>query len=205
MPEQEGVIQFNLSHHSKPAIHYAELDSLITWHQRIHTLGLIGQEPARYDGYAYGNISHRLHDNEFLISGTQTGGISKLGQQHYAHVTHCDIANNQVQSYGPIEPSSECMSHAAIYAASPSIMAVIHVHDPAIWQQHAPLALSTTPANIEYGTPEMASAISHCVKQSPNCIAMLGHEDGIICFAENMDVAGQQLMDLNKQAQSLRK
>ena len=204
MSEQEGVIQFNLSHHSSDAKQYPELKELICWHQRIHALELIGQSPSRYDGYAYGNMSQRLSGNEFLISGTQTGGISHLTADHYAHIDHCDITNNHVQSHGPIKPSSECMSHAAVYTASPSAMAVIHIHNPDIWQQHHALQLSTTAADIEYGTPNMAKAVLHCIEHSPQCIAMLGHEDGIICFADDMNSAGEQILALHAQTQSLK-
>ncbi|MCK4743249.1 MAG: class II aldolase/adducin family protein [Sulfuriflexus sp.] len=203
MSEQEGVIQFNLSHQVAEAVQHPQLDALIIWHQRMHELGLIDQDPSRYDGYAYGNMSHRLKNNEFLISGTQTGGIDKLTAKHYAHVTHCDISNNSVYSSGPIKPSSECMSHAAIYTADSNIMAVIHIHNPEIWQQHQALRLATTPTDVEYGTPEMAASIQDCIKQSHHCVAMLGHLDGIICYADNIDTAGQQVIALYKQAQSL--
>jgi ribulose-5-phosphate 4-epimerase/fuculose-1-phosphate aldolase len=207
MTQQEGVIQFNLSHHATAAIHYAELADLIAWHERMHVQGLIGQEPSRYEGFAYGNMSHRLHNNEFLISGTQTGSLATLTDAHYAHIDACDIANNQVSSHGPIKPSSECMSHAAIYAARPDAMAIIHVHNPVIWQQYAALGLASTPADVGYGTPAMAAAIASSLKQLQHadhgCIAMLGHEDGIICFARNMDSAGQHLLAIYEQAKSL--
>ena len=203
MSEQEGVIQFTLSHHTSEAIRYNELSDLISWHERMHALGLISQDPARYLGYAYGNMSHRLANNEFLISGTQTGGLAKLTNKHYAHVDNCDINNNSVSSHGPVKPSSECMSHAAIYAARPDIMSVIHVHSPLIWLQHEALQLTSTPADIGYGTPEMAAAIRDCIKHSDDCIAMLGHEDGVICFASDINTAGQQLLTLYEQAKSL--
>lgn len=204
MSEQDGVIQFNLSHHAGEAVRYAELADLISWHHRMHALGLIGQDPSRYGGFAYGNMSHRLRNNEFLISGTQTGGFAKLADEHYAYVDNCDINNNKVSSHGPIKPSSECMSHAAIYAASPTAMAVIHVHSPVIWQQHEVLQLASTPADVGYGTPKMATAIRNCIKHSHGCIAMLGHEDGIICFADDINSAGQHLLALYEQAQSLK-
>ena len=203
MTEQEGVIQFKLSHQTSEPVSYGELSDLISWHERMHALGLISQDPSRYLGYAYGNMSHRLTDNGFLISGTQTGGIANLTEKHYAHVDDCDIHNNKVTSHGPIKPSSECMSHAAIYAASPNTMAVIHVHSPLIWQQHEELQLASTPADVDYGTPEMATAILNCIDHSNGCIAMLGHEDGIFCFAYNINTAGQHVLALYDQAKSI--
>ncbi len=201
MSEQEGVIQFNLFHDEDDAQHYPQLDALIKCHQHMHVLGLIDQDPKRYGGYAYGNISQRLTGNEFIISGTQTGGINNLTANHYAHVVNCDIANNTVQSSGPIQPSSECMSHSAIYSTNPTIMAVIHIHNPEIWQHHHTLKLSTTAADIDYGTPEMAVAIQDCVRQSPQGIAMLGHLDGVICFASDIATADKNVTALYQQAQ----
>ena len=200
MSEQEGVIQFNLSHEDSDALQYPQLDGLIQCHQHLHRLGLIGQDPARYGGYAYGNISHRLTADEFLISGTQTGGMAILTRHHYAHVLYCDVASNTVQSRGPVHPSSECMSHAAIYAADPDIMAVIHIHNPDIWQQQRSLQLATTPVDVEYGTPDMAISIQRCVQQSRSCIAMLGHLDGVICYANDIDAAEHRITDLYQQA-----
>jgi len=207
MNQQEGVIQFKLSHHVTSARDYPELVGLIAWHERVHALGLIGQDPSRYNGYAYGNMSHRLADDEFLISGTQTGGLATLTAAHYACIDNCDIANNHVTSHGPIKPSSECMSHAAIYAACPGAMAVSHVHNPALWQQYADLGLASTPAEVGYGTPAMAEAVADCIAQTghamPACIAMLGHEDGSICYATNIDDAGQHLLALYEQARTI--
>ncbi|MDT8404915.1 class II aldolase/adducin family protein [Sulfuriflexus sp.] len=205
--QEEGVIQFQLTHRVCAAGHYLELAGLIAWHRQVHALGLIGQEPTRYGGFAYGNMSHRLHDDEFLISGTQTGGLAILTAAHYAHVESCDITHNRVVSHGPIKPSSECMSHAAIYAACPAAMAVIHVHNPLLWQHYLALGLASTPADVGYGTPAMADAVAGCIERlessGPACIAMLGHEDGIICFADNIDSAGQHLLALYEQGRTL--
>ena len=204
MNQQEGVIQFNLLHRTTAAVDDPRLVGLITWHKRVHALGLIGQEPSRYAGFAYGNMSQRLANDEFLISGTQTGGLATLSAEHYTYIDACDIKNNRVVSHGPVKPSSECMSHAAIYSASPDATAVIHVHSPIIWHQHEALGLASTQANVSYGTPAMADAVAYCIKQlaqtSPACIAMLGHEDGVICFADNIDAAGQYLLTLYEQA-----
>jgi len=86
--------------------------------------------------------------------------------------------------------TSECLSHSVIYEANPEVMSVIHIHSPDIWQQHQALKLVTTPIDAEYGTPEMAIAIQNCSTQSHQCIAMLGHLDGVICYADNLDTVG---------------
>lgn len=200
----EGVIQFSLNHTDCVAFGNAELSQLVIWHQRLQRAGLIGRDPQRYGGYAFGNTSIRIVDNQFLISGTQTGDCTSIGPEHFSLVEHCDFSNNHVQSRGPLKPSSECMTHAAIYTAAPCANTVLHIHSPTIWQQYKESGLATTAAHIPYGTPQMAAAVAETVAaMSPSthgCIAMLGHEDGVICFAEDVATAGKMILDLFDQA-----
>ncbi len=60
---------------------------------------LIGQDPARYDGYDFGNVSQRIGDidaphgkRSFIISGTQTGHLQELDSRHYTRVMSYDAA-----------------------------------------------------------------------------------------------------------------
>ena len=50
--------------------------------------------------------------------------------------------------------------YGAVYDLSPSIRFVFHVHSPTIWRSRAQLRLPETSPDIDYGTPEMAAAIS---------------------------------------------
>ena len=154
-------------------------------HCRRHAL--IGRDPARYDGYAYGNISQRA-TRGFVVSGTQTGGQPMLTAADLAWVLDFDSTDNRLQATGPARPSSEAMSHGEVYAALPGIAAVIHVHSPLLWQAAAALGLPVTDPAAGYGTPAMARAIRELVASRPagGVLAMGGHEDGIIAYAPDM-------------------
>jgi len=46
-----------------------------------------------------------------------------------------------------MKPSSEALTHAAVYAASQTVKSVVHVHSPIIWRHYQALAL---PAIVRY-------------------------------------------------------
>jgi ribulose-5-phosphate 4-epimerase/fuculose-1-phosphate aldolase len=198
-PENEGVIQFQLEHTAGPAPEHPAIADLQSWHTRLHALQIIGQDPDRYGGYAFGNMSVRSEAGGFIISGTQTGGLPRLQAQHYTEVIDYDIDANRVKSRGPIKPSSECMTHAAIYASEPTIQAVIHVHSPELWQAREHLYLRSTDASIGYGTPEMAHAVADIVQSSchpqTGMLCMGGHVDGVVAWGESVEQAGALLLD----------
>ena len=200
MAEQEGVIKYQLDFARSEALpdhDYAELNH---WHQVFKQAGILGQNPERYDGLGFGNLSQRLDSNRFLISGTQTGELPRLEPQHYAMVTNADIQANRIVAEGLIKPSSESLTHAAIYALNPAIHFIFHAHSPDIWLARRDLAIAETSADVPYGTPAMAIEMERIYQQSNmqtrGVIAMAGHEDGIISFAATADEAGRLMMDL---------
>ncbi|KHF26509.1 hypothetical protein BOV90_11905 [Solemya velum gill symbiont] len=204
--ETEGVIKYKLDFEQAPLPHPALALQLEAWRQRLCALGLIGgNDPARYDGLGFGNLSHRLEtgSTNFIISGTQTGHLDKMEPEDYALVTLCDPASNTIRAQGKTAPSSEAMTHAAIYSAAPTAQAVIHVHSPEIWQQAESLGLATTNSNIAYGTTEMAEEFARLISSGfldSNVISMGGHEDGIVSWGETLDEAGELMLQLASQA-----
>ena len=203
-PVKEGVIQYQLRYHLDHNSQCEILAELNSWRSYLHRLGLIGQDSARYDGLGYGNISHRLQfgQNRFIISGTQTGHLPLLCREHYVTVEQADVSTNTIDAHGPIKPSSEALTHGALYQAHGRIQAVIHVHSPLLWHQVEALDLPFTAAHIPYGTKAMADAVCCCVnesvKQNRNLnglIAMLGHEDGIVAYGSSLREAGEALLD----------
>ena len=83
MSESEGVVKYRLDHRPGPLPPGTATDDLSRWFGRCRELGLIGRDPACYDGLAYGNISRRMATG-FLVSGTQTGGFDHLGPDDLA-------------------------------------------------------------------------------------------------------------------------
>ncbi len=202
----EGVIKFTMRHRAGalPTWTYETLRTLAAWRSILRSLELLGQDGQRYGGAAWGNVSARLppwHDGPrrpFLITGTQTGGLLDTGPQDFVVVQRCELGEGRVESEGPVAPSSEAMTHAAMYGVDEHLRFVFHAHCTEIWAQARRLELPCTPPGVEYGTPEMAWAVEKLLSQrrtrEVGVIAMLGHEDGIITFGETADAAGESMM-----------
>jgi L-ribulose-5-phosphate 4-epimerase len=186
---REGVIKFQLDFQPGEPPPAGYLGELNAWRTIFCRLGLLGQDPERYDGLGFGNLSRRLPgqgDSAFLISGTQTGHLSSLQPEHYATVLQCAPASNRLKATGRIKPSSEALSHGALYQCNSQIEWVMHLHCPDIFNGQEPLGLPCTSPSAVYGTPEMASQIRHLAlredHQLPGLLVMTGHQDGILAY-----------------------
>lgn len=199
MTGDEGVVKYDLRYTPSPLPEGADLDGLLRWFRVCRTQGLIGRDPMRYGGFAYGNISARA-PRGFVISATQTGGDAALSTARLAWVQDFDVAANSLRAGGPARPSSEAMSHGQVYRALPRVNAVIHVHSPALWHAAADLGLPVTPFDAAYGTPAMASAVNRVLGDADGgragAFAMGGHEDGIVAYGVDFDAAGGRLLEL---------
>ena len=206
MTDGEGVIKYRLDYVPSALPGDADLDGLMRWFRRCRERDLIGRDPERYDGSAYGNISVRAQRG-FVISGTQTGGEPALARDQLAWVVDFNVAENRLRAGGPARPSSEAMSHGQVYRALPHAGAVIHVHSPLLWGSATALELPATPPSAAYGTPAMAAAVHALLladlNQSGGVFAMGGHEDGIVAYGSNVDEAGQRLLDCLARAERL--
>lgn len=162
---------------------------------------LIGQDPARYDGAGFGNVSQRTEPQEgiFVITATQTGGIPKLNpHEHYALVTAYDLTANCVEALDYMAPSSEAMIHAAVYDCNSSVQAVFHAHTPYIWEATEVLEIPATKPDVEYGTPAMAREVERLLRETDvrakGIFSMLGHQDGIMTFGSTPQEAGKIIL-----------
>lgn len=207
---EDGVIKFRAEHKLFPCAECQDYGSLERWRQVFWRLKLIGQNDCLYGGAGYGNISRRIRGAKFLVSGSQTGAQPNLHADGYACVDDVFFAHNAVTSRGEVLPSSESMTHAAVYMACPAINMVLHVHSPLIWAHYTALGVSTVAADIGYGTLAMAEAIRVEVRrlaergQTYGEIVMLGHEDGVITWGESAEVASMRMLDLYSRATRLK-
>ena len=99
------------------------------WRQELYLRDAIGCDLARY-GACYGNMSVRTGDwaagpgkREFLVSCTQTGDLERPGAEALVRVLSYDHRRNHVVAQGPCAPSSETLTHGAMYDASLEIRA----------------------------------------------------------------------------------
>ncbi len=203
--EQEGVIKYSLDFREVAIQVPGKLLNLLNQSRSLlRDYRLIGQDPDRYEGYGFGNLSIRHLQNQkglsldksFYISGSQTGDLELLDHAHIARVIQADCEKNKLTATGLCKPSSESLTHAAIYQTCDSLSVVIHVHSPDIWQHYKALKLPYTESTIPYGTPEMASAVSELTAHLLNTeqvplFVMLGHQDGVV-------IAGSDLLDCTR-------
>jgi len=209
MTAEEGIIKFQLEFTESKPLPAEQWKELNIWRDQMFTVGLVGQDPGRYGGYSYGNVSQRQTpgENAFIICGSQTGGIPLLNEQHYVTVDSCDYNNNRIEAHGPIKPSSESLTHGIIYQNDPSINFVLHVHSPDIWNHRNLLDIPCTSANAGYGTLEMVHEVRQLLDnesvKNGHIFAMDGHEDGIVSFGATGEIAAGALISfLNKALES---
>ena len=153
--ESEGVIKFNLNWVKTKPVEFEFFESLNYWRNYLYELGLIG---VNEQGIGFGNISSRFNKKQFIISGSGTGKIKTLSIDHYSLVTSYDIETNTLNSAGPVEASSESLTHAAVYESDININSVIHVHHRGLWEIYINV-LPTSDQSVEYGTPAMAREV----------------------------------------------
>ena len=203
MPQpSEGVVKFTCRFSAGQPLPVDGLREINAWRRVLYLLGLIGQDPALYDGFGYGNISVRWRGREgedaFVISGTQTGGLEGLGAQHYTLVRKCDPHRNLVEAEGPIRPSSESLTHGTLYRLERDVGCVMHAHSHLMWRHARNLQLTMTDPDVPYGTPEMAREVERIWRGTDvaqrGIFAMGGHEDGIVAFGPTVERAGSTLV-----------
>ena len=184
-----------------PPVPHDQLREINAWRRVLHLTQLLGQDPDRYDGFGYGNISQRAGPSSggadqprFVISGTQTGYLADLTEEHYAAVLACYPERNLVVAEGPIWPSSETMTHGMVYAVDGGVRSVIHVHSPHIWRAARALGIPATDESVAQGTPEMAEEVRRLFQDTQVrdrlIFAMGGHVDGVVSFGRSVKEAG---------------
>lgn len=203
----EGVIKFQLQFTPGPLPDGLPLAELIAWQRIMHDLRLLGRDPSRYGGLAYGNLSLRLEGNVFVVSASQCADQPRPTAKDYCLVTAWDCAGNRLVAMGPARPSSESLTHAALYDADPAIGCIIHGHSQEIWQQCEALGLTSTAPQVAYGTPAMASEMTRLYREhgfrGRGALAMGGHQDGIVSFGRTCDEAGWEMVRALRGALSL--
>jgi ribulose-5-phosphate 4-epimerase/fuculose-1-phosphate aldolase len=196
METEDGNLKFKLRWEERESVITAPmLRSLNKWREIMVSLEMVG---ALAEGIGYGNLSARSgNSGRFYISGATTGKYSKVGRKHYCLVTAYDFIENKLECTGPVWPSSESMTHAAIYSTDPGTGAVFHIHHAAMWKALKDKA-STTPPDIEYGTPGMARALKEIMTdkaaREQRIAVMGGHENGILFWGGDPDEAGKYLL-----------
>lgn len=174
---------------------FEALDELNACRRRLIEQHLLGMYP---NGVGFGNLSVRDGATKnFYITGSATGGLPELAGTDCVRILHWDFQKNCVEYEGVALPSSESLTHAAIYEVDASASAVIHCHDSLLWQTLRD-RVPTTPNAVPYGTAEMAYEIMRLFHvsdvRSKKIFVMGGHEEGVVAFGKNLGDAFEVLM-----------
>lgn len=190
----EGYIKFNCKLSEKKI--FVPDDILIKvnyWRNRFKLFRMIG---VLDNGIGFGNISYNINNEKFYISGSSTGEISELNNNHIAKVTYCNVEQNMVECEGKLNASSESLSHYSIYKSSIGAKSVIHIHCKYLWNKYMS-KLPTTAPDAYFGSVELANELKRLSKNTTsNIIIAAGHEDGIFSYAESIDKAAENLLKL---------
>lgn len=93
------------------------LVELNAYRRKLLELRLVGLDS---NGIGFGNLSVRDGATQnFYITGSARGGLPKLSLTDCVRVVDCDFKKNWLQYEGTAIPSSESLTHAAIYESDP--------------------------------------------------------------------------------------
>ena len=173
--KDEGLIKFNFTWIKTAPFDDDLVKDINNWRDKLYEAGLIGVND---DGIGYGNISQRFQQNTFIITGSGTGKIRHLANEHYTLVTNYDLEENTLTAKGPVVASSESLTHAMIYETQSNMNVVMHVHHLDLWRYLLNAHLSTN-STAEYGTTGMAKEIKRLFQETDiemqKIFAMAGH------------------------------
>ena len=206
MVKKKEVIKYEARHTPKDPADY-DIRELNAWRDIFFKLGLIGQDPARYGGEGFGNVSEkivkmsqRVNKRSFIITGSGTGGIEKLTDEHYSIVMEYYPEKNNIVSKGPVEVSSDSIIHGALYDANDdTIKFVFHVNSPDIWSSAEKLGIPITNEGVRYGTYEMVEEVRRLFRYKSlmdlRIFSMGGHEDSVVSFGRSSYETGNVLIN----------
>ena len=173
---------------------FKQLARLNEWRRKLCELHLLGLDS---NGIGFGNLSVRDGEtSNFYVTASATGGLPELTFAHCVRVVAYDLEKNSVHYEGCAIPSSESLSHAAIYQSDPTACAVIHCHDSVLWETLLD-CVPTTSQTAAYGTSQMANEIIRLFNvtdvRTRKIFLMAGHQGGIVAFGENFEDAFKTL------------
>ncbi|MEM8769210.1 MAG: class II aldolase/adducin family protein, partial [Pseudomonadota bacterium] len=116
---------------------------LAAWRTVFARLDFLGQVPGRYGSASFGNLSVRDPDRktEFVITASQSGAAPEFDQEQITRIVGCNLERFWVDAIGVAPPSSETLTHAAIFATDPRIDWVFHIRSAEISEAAGRLAI----------------------------------------------------------------
>jgi ribulose-5-phosphate 4-epimerase/fuculose-1-phosphate aldolase len=188
-------IKFTCEQAATEITRFGALAELNAYRRKLLHLRVIG---VNANGIGFGNLSIRdSATKNFYITGSATGRKPELTLADCARVVGYDFEKNWLRYEGSAIPSSESLTHAAVYESDAKAGSVIHCHDSKLWAALLNKAPTSSKA-VDYGTPEMACEVTRLFNvtdvQSTKILVMAGHEGGIVAFGKDLEEAFAILM-----------
>jgi ribulose-5-phosphate 4-epimerase/fuculose-1-phosphate aldolase len=199
----EGVIKFNYNLKLSKPLESSEYIDLEKWRVIFFKMKLIGEYQKEKVGY--GNLSKKINpqSDQFIITGTQTGKYPNLTGSQYTQILKCNLKKMSVEVKGPIAPSSETLTHHAIYSTSNQINAIFHIHDSILWKYMIKEEMEATSTNVSYGTEKMGEEALKCIaNKNSGIFVMKGHQDGVIAYGSSCEQAGKIILEIFKKSRN---
>ncbi len=207
----DGYIKYDRKYYIKGEPLDSEcFQEIESWRKKLFALKLIGEYVPEKIGF--GNLSARkdysalrqTRSPQFCITGTQTGKYQSLNANHYTRVIDTNIEKMIVETNGPLEASSESLTHAALYMADAKINFIFHIHSTLIWEGMLRDNLNKTKKEIPYGTVEMANTVLSIGKErTSGSFAMEGHQDGVVIYGDSCSEVGEKTLELYRRYKSV--
>jgi len=193
----EGYTKYACDWRRGPPLPDETIAELNACRNQLFDAGLVGYYEQH--GVGFGNLSIRAPDGGFIISGTQTGHLERTDARHWTLVIGYDIDTNGVICEGPVQASSEALTHAAIYELDPEIQAIAHVHSGELWHRLID-RIPTTSRDVPYGTPDMAREFGRLYRETDlaeyRAAVMGGHDEGLVAFGRDIGEATERVLSL---------
>jgi len=197
----EGYTKYQCDWRRGPPLFDETIAELNACRNQLFDAGLVGYYEQHDVGF--GNLSTRGPDGGFIISGTQTGHLERTDARHWSLVIGYDIDTNRVTCEGPVQASSEALTHAAIYELDDAVGAIAHVHSAELWNRLIDRIPTTSP-DVPYGTPEMAREFSRLYRETDlatsGIAVMAGHDEGLVAFGRDIGEASDRLLSLRTES-----
>ncbi len=192
---QEGYIKFRCDLKRREIKEPNGFSGLNSLRKRLYRLGLIG---LLKNGIGFGNVSMRLGgNNEFIITGSATGGKENLTLDDYSIVAEAKIEDNYIRCIGKVKASSESLTHYAAYKAREDIVFVAHIHSVSMWESALGSPMPRTSLDAECGTVLLAKEIFELFRNKDvSCVVMQGHKDGLLFVGRDSDGVYNAIKDM---------
>lgn len=177
--------------------------SLEKWRIIFYRMGMIGKN--KTTAVSYGDLAKRIlvGENEFIITGLDTGEFANLDGTQYTRVTKCDLRKKTIEGIGPIAPSKDTHIHFLLFKSCPQINFIFHiVHEPLF--EHViknENNILVDPFNRDFEAAEISIA-NTIQDRSSGILALKELPNNLISFGPSAEIAGKLILDTLRESRN---